>query len=412
MLYKDKFFAVICLGSAATGLSLLPCSDIWRAVLGGVCLLTEASWIYECWPKRSLLEHLSLIGPLSLCVVVLALLVYLAIYLCKRDGDYAWCTADILSLSLALPILVALCPLHMSSSYVYDMVLMKADGLWGWQPALVIISLLRSHENWMPFLAFFYLYLPLWLLLSQVIAYGREYLDRTIPIMRSPGIPVFTFIAAVVVSVLCYSYLPAVGPLAYFPGQVFEGGSWMSQGGAGLAMVPYSGCAPCDSMPCLPFIWMLCAYSSTYNLRPRYQMLWFLLTLFALISAFAVHGHWATDVLVSVPLAVFCVGLMSYRMPAAWRWGLTVGSGLGGLALVLALKYWAAQCAAYPIVYCSVALFIDAASIAGLQYALNRVRSIELSRIAGSRLVSKLARNYNLKRIGVLSRTMTRGQIR
>ncbi|MDO5297400.1 MAG: hypothetical protein Q4F00_12380 [bacterium] len=377
---RDVLFSVTCLSGAIAVLCVLPIDIRERLCLVGSCFICEIVYMQWNWGAYSLIGHLALLGPISMLFCLIILIVYLVRF-ALLDKITAWVVVDIMSFAVAMPLLYAIYSSFSQDSAIYDLLLLKADSLWGFQPSFLFTRLLKCHVLVVTLMLSVYFYLPLWMMGAQIVCYTRDYSNKFIPIVRTPGIPAFTFVAVAVFGILGNYYLPAVGPSELFDSSVFPFGI--------CPEIPLRSCKPLYSsalagrscIPCLGLTFVLCAYYTLYNIQPFWRHGWFILSILTAASAFSIGGHWATDLLVVPPFAAFCLGLTWHRVPGKKRWLITGACGLATFLMLWLLKTHLSWCVAHPALYWLLWIIIDTSAIAGINYMreLARVHEYELA---------------------------------
>ena len=373
---RDAVFSIICLSGTLAVLVLLPCAGRERLYLLGGCIFSEIVFMQLRWGVYSLSGHLAYIGPTSMLVCLVFLVLYLIRY-SLLDNLTAWRVLDLMAFSTAMPLLYALYSTEVQELQVYDLLLMKADSLFGFQPSFAIARLLSGNVLVITAMIIVYYYLPVWMMLAQISSFRRDYMDRVIPIMRSPGPPFLVFLAAAAVGAVCYSYLPAVGPAAFFGAKIFPYGTCPDVALSDVKAVVFINDAMRSCIPCLPLVFVLCAGFTVYNIQPFWNRGWFVLAFFMAASSFSIGGHWAVDSLAALPITACCLGLTWYRVPGKIRWITAAGGGISSFLLLHLIKYDIAWCLDHAVLYWLWVISVNVLSVVGIKYMLNVSREHE-----------------------------------
>ena len=174
---------------------------------------------------------------------------------------------------------------------------------------------------------------------------------------------------------MCYTYYPAVGPQSFLGSELFPNGvlPYILPDDVRIVSFPLEQSRNC--MPSLHLTWILCAFFSVYNLlRSRYVLLWLVLVLLTLGSAFSVGCHWTTDFFVALPFTAFCLGLIWHRLPKWRRLSLVSFGGLATYGMMFILKYHIAWCVKNAFCYYLLIFSIDVSAIVGIMYGLAYMR--------------------------------------
>ena len=373
LLDNEISISIACLSGTIAFLVLLPCRNSDRVKLLLVCCISEICYMFYRHQEHTLLGHLIYIGPSSLLVCVAASL-YLVF---TSHVNRALIVLDIVSLSLIMPVFLALQFECVNNPYVYDWILLKAELLTKIQICCLVTYLLRSNYALQVFMYIVYTYLPLWMMLAQISSFRRDYMDRVIPIMRSPGPPFLVFLAAAAVGAVCYSYLPAVGPAAFFGAKIFPYGTCPDVALSDVKAVVFINDAMRSCIPCLPLVFVLCAGFTVYNIQPFWNRGWFVLAFFMAASSFSIGGHWAVDSLAALPITACCLGLTWYRVPGKIRWITAAGGGISSFLLLHLIKYDIAWCLDHAVLYWLWVISVNVLSVVGIKYMLNVSREHE-----------------------------------
>lgn len=376
---EDPYISVSCLSGSIAFLCLLPCDKRRRAILFSACLLAEICYIWYRLKVYTLLGHLIYIGPPSFLVCILFS------FYCLRAADSKQTTLilNIFGLSLVMPFFSMLSNQYLNGQfnndpYVYDWMLMKAEILTYIKPCFFITYYLRSNYLLQVFMYLIYSYLPLWMMIAQIIAFKRDHaLDREQPkqTIIAPGIPALSYIAVIIFGTLCYRYFPAVGPQNFLGSDLFPYGTlpYITHEDVRIISVPLEHSRNC--MPSLHLTWILCAYFSIYNLlRAPLQFIWLLLSFLTLGSAYSVGCHWTADFFVALPFTAFCLGLTWYRLPNWWRVPTIIFGGLAAFGMMFILKHHIVWCTNNIFMYWSIILLTDILAVASIIYALSYMR--------------------------------------
>ena len=373
---RDVLFSVICLSSSVAALCLMPVDIKERLCLVGSCAICEIVYIQWRWEVYSFIGHAAYIGLLSMVFCLIIMLVYL-IRFALLDKITAWVVVDVMAFTTAVPVLYAIYAAMSHDSLVYDLMLMKADGLWGFQPSFFFTRWLSSHVLAVTLMISVYFYMPLWIMGAQIVCYTRDHLDNFIPMMRAPGIPALTYLTVGVFGVIANHYLPAVGPAAFLGENIFPLGVCPDVSLFSLKAVYCSSDVPRSCIPCFNLAFVLCAYFSLYNLQSFWKEVWLILSILTAACAFSIGGHWAVDLLVTPPFVAFCLGLSWYRVPGKKRWLITAGAGLVFLTEIWLLKYHIIFCTCHPVLYWLGAITAVVLSFVGIRYMLEVSRQRE-----------------------------------
>ena len=112
-------------------------------------------------------------GPPSFALCILA-----AIYLACTDKDgIALRIIDIIGLALVMPVVSMFSFQFIKDPHVYDWMLLKAETLYLFQPCFLVTFSLRSSFALQAFMLLVYTYLPLWIMLAQIIVFKNDLLE-------------------------------------------------------------------------------------------------------------------------------------------------------------------------------------------------------------------------------------------
>ena len=382
LLDNEISISIACLSGTIAFLVLLPCRNSDRVKLLLVCCISEICYMFYRHQEHTLLGHLIYIGPSSLLVCVAASL-YLVF---TSHVNRALIVLDIVSLSLIMPVFLALQFECVNNPYVYDWILLKAELLTKIQICCLVTYLLRSNYALQVFMYIVYTYLPLWMMLAQIIAFKRKFVcseenkneenSNEFSKSEAPGIPALSYITAAIFGIVCYNYFPAVGPQAFLGNGLYPNGIIPSISPEDVRVISYPLEQSRNCMPSLHLTWILCAFFSIYNLQSTiYRLRWFVLSLLTLGSAFSVGCHWTTDFFVALPFTAFCLGLTWHRMPGWWRLLLISFGGMSTYGLMYILKHHIVWCVNNAFYYWLIILSIDIAAIVGVMYGLSNLQN-------------------------------------
>ena len=367
---KDFTFTISCLSSTLACLILLPLSIRKRYLLAAVCIATELIVIIYNWHQYSLIWHLIYIGPFS---YLICLITALTAAICYKNSCSQKCIIclEVLGLSMAMPTFYSIHNFSVTDPTIYDLMLMKADNIFNSQPSFIISGLLRSNNILLVFLRIVYVYLPLWMMLPQIIVFKAETYGEDKSKMCSPGIPAITYIAVAVFGTICYHYYPAIGPMQLF-GSIFPYGIYPDITADNIHVIidPVYNNAPRNCMPSLHLTWILCALFSIYGYSTLCKTIWQFLSVCTLGSAFCVGGHWANDFLVALPFTAFCLSLTWHRIKDVKRYVAVGCWGLITFGMMLVLKHFVVNIAAYINLYWALAVTVDIAALLHIKYMI------------------------------------------
>lgn len=380
----DPLFTVACLSSALACIVLLPENSKQRYVLVFCCLFCEILYAFWCRDSYTLVGHIVFSGPISFLVCLLVIAVFI-VRCFSDDREKLPRILDIAGIALAMPAFYTLNDTRVNNPLVYDMMQYTADGLLGMQPSFIVTGFLRTHDYLNQLMVFIYYYLPLWMMIPQIICFRRG--NKSILVSNCYGVPAVTYVIAAVLGTMCYRYFPAVGPAVFFGSNVFPYGLCPSMPIESVKAVEFplfiqysvvkevSQLAICrNCMPSLHLTYILCAFFYVCNVNRFLNLVYFALSFLTLCSAFSVGGHWATDFLVAVPFVALCLGVTWNRTAKCLNYWLAAFGGLSTFGIMYLLKNHISICAAHAGVYLLGIFAVDFVSFAGVIYLLYRSR--------------------------------------
>ncbi len=318
--FNTNLIPTSCLGGVLAYLLILPIKKrelIGAAVLGIIFELTLRYYrpsiiasMINYRPNISLFEQFLFLGPGLLIGCLLAILWRAGhAYRLDHREELNQCL-ETLFFSIVMPSLLCL-NIFISGYYVYDPHLYALDSLWGVQVSFIIAKFLRNHVIYSKFMEIIYYYLPIWMILAQIIVYKENIQQKRSHIHSL--IPAVFFIVIAIGGELSYHFLPAVGTKLYCYTNAFPNGPWSA---ATMNPVPieapyylYRNC-----MPSLHLSWILAVYYSLYRAKPIYRHLAIVLVILTALSTFSVGCHYLIDLIMAVP---FTVALLAMATPDA-----------------------------------------------------------------------------------------------
>ena len=316
MAKSNILFMTACLGGACAYLFLLPIKKLElliATILGlfidGLLIIYRLAYVMENPLEEHLYGFLDF-GPGLLIGSILAII--WRIFQCSKDKQLDKVTKclEVLGLALSMPVFLSVGALKYGL-YVYDPHLYALDSLWGVQISFILSKFLR---NWLPlnlFMTAIYVYLSLFMMLTQIEVYKEN--EKWGFKHSSRLIPAFYFLLIGILGTFCYEFLPAVGIDLYCGWNTFPNAPWPQ---ANLHPVPIE--APLqfvrNCMPSLHFSWILGIYYSLYGAKPIYKRAALLLVFLTVLSTFSVGCHYVIDLIMAVP---FTMALLAIAMPEA-----------------------------------------------------------------------------------------------
>lgn len=331
----DYNIANSCLGGAIVALVLAPFRRREFRTILTIGLILEAWRWMHAEPGTTFLGNVCLMGPMLFLATTLGLIVCLIRDFTRRSPE-AMRTVEVFTLSTAL-IAVLYCsylPTSSNSAPVYDPLLMAADGTWGCQPAFLISAALSKIPWLTSTMIFIYVFLPTWMLISQTLVYKHTAEHPWL----APYVPAFAFAVIAILGVSAYQFYPAIGTQAYCGTAIYPDGPIPT-----LPEHPQAVMAPCsivrNAMPSLHLSNIICCLLPLFSLKRRYWILYAVLTIGTLLSAFQVGNHWMCDFVVALPFVAGCIATVASRMVARLRWTIALGGLTYSLVLMSILKY-------------------------------------------------------------------------
>ena len=338
-----------CLGGALAYLLILPIKRhelIVTAVLGLIFELilrhyrplVIASMINHK-PDIALFNQFLFLGPGLLMACLLAILWRTWQAYKANDCDSLNSCLETLFLSIAMPSLLCL-NVFVSGYDVYDPHLYALDSLWGVQVSFIVAKFIRNHAICAKFMELVYYYLPVWMIIAQIVVYKdnlkykREHIGSLIP--------AFLFILIAIGGTLCYHFIPAVGVELYCGQNLFPNGPWpIADLNPTPIAAPYYLYRNC--MPSLHFSWILAVYFSLYNAKPIYRNAALILVVLTALSTFSVGCHYLIDLIIAVP---FTMAILAATTPEVSKKLRLIGVCFGSISVFVWLclfKYSAAS---------------------------------------------------------------------
>lgn len=322
-----------CLGGVLAYLLILPIKKrelIGTAIFGIFFELilrhyrpTIVASIVHYKPDIALFNQFLFLGPglLTACLLAILWRTWQAYRL--DNSDELNCCLETLFLSIVMPSLLCLSIPTTHQYYTYDPHLYALDSLWGVQASFIIAKFLRSETIYSKFMMLVYDYLPIWMMLAQILVYRWNIQQKKSHIPSF--IPAIFFALIAVCGELSYSFLPAVGVELYCGTNSFPNGPWPA---ANMNPVPIE--APYylhrNCMPSLHFSWILAVYYSLYRSKPIYRQVALLLVFLTVLSTFSVGCHYLIDLIMAVP---FTMALLAITMPEAKKKTRLIGAIFG-----------------------------------------------------------------------------------
>ena len=340
-LFNTQLFPPACLGSILAYLLLLPTrkKELIITIIVGVAfelILRHYKPIFvssltSCKPGTGIFDQLIFTGPGLLLSCILAILGRIFQAYKLNNPKELQTNLEILSLSIAMPVLLCLDAL-VSNQAVYDPYLYAIDSLWGVQISFVITKLLRSNSFYSFFMEVIYYYLPLWMILAQILIYRS---NTKLGLSHNKYlVPALFFIVIAIGGTISYHFIPAVGLEFYCGSNLFPNGPWppVNMNPHPLELPPYF---PRNSMPSLHFAWILAAYYSLYRFKAIYKNVALVFVVLTALSALSVGCHYIVDLIMSVPLCTVALALVIVEAPNKIR----LLSGLWGIVATLSWFY-------------------------------------------------------------------------
>lgn len=184
-------------------------------------------------------------------------------------------------------------------SQVCDALAFTIDGFLGFQISFLLGKLGLCCEFSYVFFNYIYNWLPLWMVLAQVIVL-HHWKGRICQ-------PLLMYAAQALFGKLLYFFFPIVG-VAVLCGSVFP---WQTPPHIADPMAVLNAPLelPRNGMPSLHMGWVLAAYWSVCYIKPLYKYIGGLLVLLTAISTFPVGHHYLLDLVIAVPFSLGCYAL-------------------------------------------------------------------------------------------------------
>ncbi len=314
-----------CLGGALAYFLILPIKKheligvtvlglIFELILRHYRPLVIAS-IVNYKPDIALFNQFLFLGPGLLAACLLAILWRTWQAYKANDRDRLNRCLETLFLSIAMPSLLCFNGL-ISGCYVYDPHLYALDSLWGVQVSFIVAKVIRNHTICAKFMEIVYSYLPVWMIVAQIVVYKDNLQNKREHICSL--IPAFLFILIAIGGELCYNFIPAVGVELYCGTDSFPNGPWPAAN-----MNPQPIEAPYylyrNCMPSLHFAWILSVYYSVYSSKSIYKNTALALVVLTVLSTFSVGCHYLIDLIIAVPFTMAILAAVTPKVSKKLR---------------------------------------------------------------------------------------------
>ncbi len=359
---RNMIFTATCLGGVFAYLFLLPIDK--KELTIATCLGVVAEIFFSAYrsPNVPNFDRFLLIGPGLLIGCLIAILWRIWRTYRLDNSSELQTELEVLGIMLSMPIFFSLgSAVRIYDYHVYDPHFYALDSLWGCQISFIITKCFRSNIFWLRFMDVVYFYLPLWMMIAQIIVYKDNVTNK-----REHNrclVPAYLFILIAIGGSLSYAFLPAVGVNLYCGTNSFPNGPWPAAN-----MNPQPIEAPYylyrNCMPSLHFAWILAVYYSIYRSKSIYKNTALVLVLLTIISAFSVGCHYAIDLIMSVP---FCLTFLAIVISEASKKMRIIGGIWGAGATITwfcLLKYSITSLLHYPSLTLFSLVFTDLISFA------------------------------------------------
>ncbi len=366
---RNMVFTATCLGGIFAYLFLLPLDKKELAVATCIGIAAEILLSTYRSPNVPNFNRFLLIGPGLLvgCLLVVLWRIWRTYQL--DNSEKLKTELEVLSIMLCMPVFFSLGgAIRLYDYHVYDPHFYALDSLWGCQISFIITKYLRSNLFVLRFMDIIYFYLPLWMVIAQIIVYKDNITHH-----RKHNhclVPAYFFILIAIGGSLSYAFLPAVGIQLYCGTNLFPNGPWPA-----ASMNPQTIEAPYylyrNCMPSLHFAWILAVYYSLYRAKTIYKNMALVLVFLTVMSAFSVGCHYVIDLIMSVPFCLTFLAIVINEAPLKMRLLSSILGAVATMSWFYLIKYHTTSLLHYPQLTLFSLIFTDLASFA-LIYMLYR----------------------------------------